>query len=231
MNPNSALLWLPKIEAAGLPTPQTTIIPYDHAAIMPIFDGQPSGEMDRLIAAVNDAAGDFAYPVFVRTDLGSAKHSGPKAYKLDDEDCTVLLFCLLEDQEMKFWMERDGPEAILVRRFLDLEARFEAFHGLPVNKEFRFFSDGVRVVCKHPYWPECALEEHVDEDRFPNWREDLKALNALDVDLEQMAIRAAAAQGGGVWSVDFAQDKNGAWHLIDMATAADSYHWEGCTAW
>ena len=222
------MLWLPKIEAAGLPTPKTLVIPYNHKSITPIFDGEHCPEMDRLVCSVDEAASDFACPVFVRTDLGSAKHSGPKAYRLDDEPCGRLLFRLLEDQEMKFWMNRDGPQAILVREFLDLEAKFEAFHGLPVTKEFRFFSDGSGVICKHPYWPAGAIEEHIDDSRFPRWREDLEELHALDADLSQMAIRAAIVQGGGTWSVDFAQDRTGKWWLIDMATAKDSYHWEGC---
>lgn len=231
MNPNSALRWLPPIAAAGLPVPKTIVVPYKHHNMHPAFDGERCPALTELAAKVDQVIAEFPCPVFIRTDLGSAKHSGPKAYKVDDEPCLQGLYRLLEDQEMKFWTVRP-PEAILVREFLTLEAKFEAFCGLPVNREFRFFSDGNKVLCSHPYWPQDALEGHVNEGAYPDWREQLQVLQDMsdpEADtLECMAIDAARACGGGTWSVDFAKDVNGKWWLIDMATAADSYHWPGC---
>ena len=55
-------------------------------------------------------------------------------------------------------------------------------------------------------------------------QQDLKELP----DLKAMAIQAARACGGGVWSVDFCQDDARKFWLLDMAVAQDSYHWPGC---
>jgi hypothetical protein len=230
MNLNSSLNWLPKIEAAGLPTPRTITIPYSHTAVMPIFDGEESAEMDRLVIAVKEAASAIGLPVFIRTDLGSAKHSGPTAYCIDSLERAAHPICrTIEDNEMKFWLEREGPKAILVRQFLTLEAPFTAFHGLPISREWRLFSDGERIICRHPYWPAEALAEH---HGLPvGWRAMLKRLHRLPLEMpevERLAVLAAKVQDGGSWSVDLAKDTAGKWWLTDMATMADSYHWPGC---
>jgi hypothetical protein len=233
MNKNSALIWLPAIDRAGLPTPKTIVVPYSHHECTPIFDGVASLEFERLINAVREQSERIGLPVFVRTDLGSAKHSGPAAYRLSESGkAAEVLFRLLEDQEMKFWLEPEGPKAVLVREFLSLKSLFTAFCGLPVNREFRFFSDGVKILCWHPYWPPEAIEDHVDDASYPDWRFDLQMLHyepPVDL-LGGMAIAAVGEIGHGNWSVDFAQDKNGKWWLIDMATAGDSFHWPGCEA-
>lgn len=70
------------------------------------------------------------------------------------------------------------------------------------------------------------------EDRLPaDWREQLAAMHQEPSelpDLKAMAVQAARACGGGVWSVDFCQDDAGKFWLLDMAVAQDSYHWPGC---
>jgi hypothetical protein len=144
---------------------------------------------------------------------------------------------LIGDQECKFWLERHGPKAILVREFLQLEAKFEAFGGLPVNREFRFFSAGLHGICSHPYWPADAIEEYVDEEKYPKWRSDLAALQSLSPDKERLLMELANTAALAVskslravqlWSVDFAQDVTGKWWLIDMARMEESFHWPGC---
>ena len=230
-NPNSALMWLPKIIAAGLPVPRTEIVSYQHDLVVPIFDGEESAELDRLEKGVKIAAEKIGYPVFIRTDLASAKHSGPKSYRATSPaGIGQVVLSTIEDNELKFWMHpRGGPQAILVREFLILPAPFTAFHGLPISREWRLFADRERVWCSHFYWPTMALEE---QPGLPgNWRELLAELQQPFIErplLEGMAIQAAGAVGGGTWSVDFAQDADGKWHLIDMAQACDSWHWPGC---
>ncbi len=230
-NPNSSNVWLAPITAARLPVPETWVVPYSHAGCISLFDGAPSAEFDRLVDAVTKAAEMIGYPVFVRTDLASAKHSGTRAFKVESADQVASrLLSTIEDNELKFWTEI-GPTAFLVRRYLDLPAPFTAFGGLPISREFRFFADSDRVICRHPYWPADAVERHIDGERPDNWREmmwDLRhkmgEINAID----EMAIAAARACGGGRWSVDFAQDRDGKWWLLDMATMEQSYHWPGC---
>lgn len=226
MNRNSALIWLPAIEAAGLPTPQTIIVPYDHHACASIFDGESSPEFNRLTDAIMNAGRTIGFPVFIRTDLSSAKHSGIDAICVSADGHNQPIFETLEDNEMKFWMEREGPKAFLVRKFLELDAPFTAFLGLPIAREFRFFADENGVLCFHAYWP----EETIKRPSCSNWKELLAELNSTPPpdSLAIMAVRAATACGGGRWSVDFCKDVRGKWWLLDMARAEDSFHWEGC---
>jgi hypothetical protein len=232
MNPNSALTWLPRIEVYGLPVPRTVFVPYNHRTISAMFDGADTTELPRLIAACEDAISVIGLPAFIRTDLASAKHGGPKCYKVATiEDLASRLIETIEDNEMKFWMQRFGPRAIMVREFLDLDAAFTCFRGLPIAREWRLFADREKVLCRHPYWPDGALEGHFWHGEPAGWREALADHHAeparMDT-MQAMAIQAASAQGCGEWSVDFACDRDGKWWLIDMATMQDSYHWEGC---
>ncbi len=234
MNRNSALIWLPKIEALGLPTPKTIIVPYDHRLFAAGMEDNKDlrGPMADLFCLVQPSCDQVGYPAFIRTDLGSAKHSGPSAYKVNTfDEIRGVLYCLIEDQELKFWLEKEGPLSVLVRQFLDLDASFTAFNGLPIAREWRFFAAGEKVQCYHPYWPEDVLEGRVEGDTAL-WREQLSNHHTIPdyfYNLCDMAISAASCVGGD-WSVDFAMDKSGKWWLIDMAVKADSWHWPGCCA-
>jgi len=159
MNPNSALLWLPKIHEAGLPVPRTIVEPYSHHDCLSIFDGERSPEFERLIGVVQAACEQIGYPCFLRSDLGSAKHDGPRAYRIDEaKRAGSVLYATIEDQEMQFWLEKEGPAAMLVREFLDLDAPFVAFGGIPIAREWRFFANRDQMFCAHPYWPASALQ-------------------------------------------------------------------------
>lgn len=208
-NPNSALIWLPAITIAGLPVPSTEIVPYNHSKSVACLEGEGI-DMSATVERIAAAAERIGYPVFLRTDLGSAKHSGPRAYCAksagDLDHCWAMT---VEDQEMKHWLSYP-PEAFLVRKFLRLYHRFTAFGGLPIAREFRFFASANEVICWHPYWPPDALLGHVLD---PDWRgklEDISKLSGCEHSvLSEMAIQAARSCDGGEWSVDFAIDDGG----------------------
>lgn len=231
-NPNSALIWFPKIEVAGLPVPRTIFVPYSHHEMLSIFDGEDTPERPRLMAACEEALSIVGYPAFIRSDLTSAKHSGPKCYKVTTpEELPSRVIGTIEDNEMKLWTERHGAKAIMVREFLELDAAFSCFADLPIAREWRFFADPERVLCWHPYWPEFSLMDSFYRGEPEGWRDilaDHHTEPACMDELRALAIRAASVQDGGVWSVDFARDRTGKWWLIDMATMQDSFHWEGC---
>ena len=232
MNRNSALIWLPKIEALGLPTPKTIIVSYDHRFFAGgMEDGKDLSEpMKTLAGLIQEACERIGYPVFIRTDLGSAKHSGPSSYQINKfDEIKGVLYRLIEDQEIKYWFE-ERPAAFLVREFLTLDASFTAFHGLPIAREWRFFADGEKVKCFHPYWPADVLKDHLGRKEWKKAKGTLADHHTIPgciVALSEMAVMAAGCVGGD-WSVDFAMDKNGKWWLIDCATARDSWHWPGC---
>jgi len=120
----------------------------------------------------------------------------------------------------------------MVREFLRLDASFTAFHGLPISREWRFFADGEKVRCFHPYWPVDVIKNNVGHEEWDTAENVLKDHHTIPDCFESLAEMAIMAAGcvGGDWSVDFAMDKSEKWWLIDMALAKDSWHWPGCCA-
>lgn len=232
MNRNSAKIWFPAVEKAGLPVPRTLMLNYDHRLIAAACEGEASApikaEIDRVNKVVLEAATQIGFPVFIRTDLTSAKHSGPRNYcARTSSDLARVVYRTIEDSELKL-MFAPCSEALMVRQFLDLPGAFTAFGGLPISREYRFFADGKRVICHHPYWPEEAFDEF---SKAPASAKELLArlyADAAPQQLFELAVKAAAAVGDGAWSIDFAQDRSGKFWLLDMARAEDSYHFPGC---
>lgn len=234
MNPTSSLYWLPLVTDAGLPVPRTVNVPYDHMAFVAmISDDEDYPELKSVVDAVCEAADDIGGAVFIRTDLASAKHDGPAAYRLDEPESASALAILgktVEDNEIKFWLDPNAnPTVFLVRQFLELDAPFRSFgfgdEGHPIAREWRLFATADGVVCRHFYWPEHAVEDGRPTD--PNWRALLIDLAAQPppTELDEMAVRAAAVCSEvKEWSVDFACDVHGKWWLIDMADADVSWH-------
>lgn len=227
IDPNSARYWLPRIEAIagnGLQTPKTFVVPYDHqAAVDSISDGVFWPEWESVQAAVWEICQRLG-GAFVRTDLASAKHDGPSSYKITTKDDVAgVLSLTIQDNELKFWPAGPYPTAFLVREFLDLAAPFRAFGGHPIAREWRYFATAEDLVCKHFYWPEDALLQPDTE----GWQKLLMemASHPPPIELNEIAVRAAdACPAAKEWSVDFAQDTDGCWWLVDMATAASSWH-------
>lgn len=238
MNPNSATYWLPKLQEDTMLSshvPRSTLVPYDHVSVICAMEG--GGEYagwDSVVQAVKDAAREIGWPVFIRSCLASAKHDGPNSYRADQPaDIPRVLSHTAEDNELKF-MFQSGPEAFVVREYLDLEAPFVAFHGLPVSREWRFFASTAEILCAHPYWPEEAIKFYPKSVEPDNWRPLLAELHEHPkreewIALETMAIKAAGlCDTAPSWSVDFAKDTSGKWWLIDMAIMGQSWHWPNC---
>lgn len=231
MNRNSALIWLPKIVEAGISTPQTELVKYEHEAVREVFDGGEPKAFDELLVMVRTACKKIGYPIFVRTDLSSAKHDGPKAYRINkEEDIPRAIYATLEDNEMKFWLEPEGSKAILVREWLELQSPFAAFNRHAIAYEWRFFANAERVICFHPYWPESSIEFYGGAKEPDGWREALRTLHQIPENIEELKAVAVKAAGlyGTVASIDMAQDRNTRWWLTDMAIAEDSFHWPDC---
>ena len=230
-DPNSALIWFPKIKEAGLPVPRTEFVEFHPDMLWPICDGQPARDdfpMDKL----KEACGKISYPVFIRTDLSSAKHDGPKSFRADGpEDLWRCVCRTFEDNACKDLAS--FARVWMVREWIDIDSSFTAFGGLNIGREWRFFADQEKVLCHHFYWPEEAFFrgwglEDGWQDKLAKLREPLTAENLAS--LERMALLASKSIGEGSWSVDFACDKNWKYWLIDMARAESSWHpkHDGC---
>lgn len=240
MNPTSSTYWLPRISRVEqLPIPKTMSIGYDHrAAVAVIEDGDAAAEADTrvwndVLLRVRHAADVIGYPVFVRTDMSSAKHDGPDTYLMrGPDDAAHVVSLTVQDNELKFWLEPDAtPTAILVREFLTLDAPFTAFSwradqaGHPIAREWRYFADADGVRCRHFYWPDHAIDG--TGASVEDWQDQLAELQREPPPayLDDWAHTAArVCPEAAAWSVDFARDTDGQWWLIDMAEADRSWH-------
>jgi hypothetical protein len=247
-HPNSALYWFPPLEKSGLPVPETVFVEADFRLLVEALEPKEASAEAinarlRVHSQIEDtltSKGPFA---FLRSDLSSAKHNGPRAYRIgtrpgtaDDNDIFESIAETVEDNEMKFWLAEAYPKAFMVRQWLSLKHSFTAFGmgraGHPIAREFRVFMNsrmGERKI--YFYWPHNAIEGHHPSDK--RWKELLAEMgpltNAEYHYLFGMATAAVAAlqesehKDVNDWSVDFAQDIRGQWWLIDMALARDSW--------
>lgn len=245
MDANSALYWLPATRGR-MPSPKTTLVPYDHyACLSGLYSGGDTKVLEATSQAVLVAAETMLretgkQAVFIRGDHTSAKHSGPGAYRFNQGDgierIRQIVSYGIEDAEGKSWGEW-VQESWMVREWLDLESTFGAFgYGPertphPIAREWRFFADRDGVVCHQPYWPPEPIEESLDDG---DWKAKLTHLNRPLSSTEEAQLGAWATEAARLcpaaksWSVDFAQDVDGKWWLIDMAVAAASFHYPDC---
>jgi hypothetical protein len=237
LNPNSARYWFDHINSARIPVPKTKFIRMAKGPLWKMMDGSEADEpslrnmVDRILELQNRWNGA---PLFIRSDLASAKHDGPAAYQIPrnatKETVVRAIMNTFEDNLMK---DQD-PEWFMIREWLDLVHSFRAFAGHPIAQEWRYFATPDKVVCKHFYWPEEAIS-FWDRKRSPepaDWRKLLSNLASQpppDILSDYAMTAAKVCNASPMWSVDFAHDIHGDWYLIDMAVAAESFHgWDGC---
>ena len=231
VDPNSMTHWFPRLVEAGLPVPRTVLVDMPVEAqecVWSAFDGEDKNVADFEAFAVRiaDAAATVGYPCFLRTDHTSAKHGWKDTcYIKDEADIASHVFRIAETSEL---MGIGLPYSTWAVRELLPTIPLAVCHGygdMPVCREFRFFVEDGRIVCRHPYWPIEALQQGgVDADL------DYEALCKLpdDGSLDALASSAGAAVGGA-WSVDILETRRG-WFVTDMAETHKSFHWRGCAA-
>jgi len=240
---SSLLYWWPKVKDLGIPVPRTEIVrfrPVTIAALGSLGEEPESSkewlERQRRVVRAVERLGKVAFtlgePMFVRTDMSAAKHRYVQTcyvrkvshypghvYRLAQEMLAADLFGLP-------W------SAIVFREFIPLAAEFWAWDGLPIAPERRYFVRDGEIECRHPYWPEEAVERGFPSgDAAALWRRKLASMNhqgSAEVELLMGYASRVAQALPGYWSVDFALGANGTWYLIDMARGEVSYHWAGC---
>lgn len=227
---NSMFYWWSKVEALPIPKPKTVLIRHEDAfrgrlSLAPL-DGEPDPAFDKMIEEAKKAADEMGYPVFIRSDQYSGKHSWKDTcYVERREDVWGHVRQILEEIEMMMM----GPSffGVAVREFLELDWRFTSHYGMPVAAERRYFVRDGKVECWHPYWPPAAIQE----PSIRNWRRELKKLQTSTKGEIRLLTGYAEKVGqalGGYWSIDFCRGRNLHWYLTDMALGEDSYHWATC---
>ena len=172
----------------------------------------------------------FSWPVFMRTDYASHKHSWAKTcYVTGPDKIGDCVISLMEQTMMAMGLPL---QMFVLREYIPMHTIFEAFHGnMPINQEFRFFVQHGRVIHLQPYWPAEAIEGKINEGLYPDWREELHKISVMTPELNETLSKLAIIAGEAVgeenpWSVDFSLDKEGKWWLIDMARGEVSYYWQ-----
>lgn len=225
--------WFPILARSGVPVPETRIVTTE-APLDNILGGEPAPGFPDFVAALRAAAGEVGgYPVFLRTGHGSGKHQWAECCYVQRPAMMGQHVANLVEWSACVDMMGLPTQVWAVRQFLPLATTFTApgFGDFPVNRERRYFIEGGRVRCHHPYWPESAVADGRPVET--NWRARLAALNeepddevALLTTLSEQVAREFV--GLGAWSLDWAVDTHGTWYAIDMAPAEISYHWPGC---
>ncbi len=230
--------WLPRIIEAGLPVPRTRFVMMSEPAqshIWNLFDGNPEPKtknaLNWFLMNLASRCAEVSMPCFLRTDHTSAKHSWRDSCHLPNSSRETLLGHVLEIAEFSVVADFMGLpwDTWAVRELLPTQPAFYAFRGrMPITCEFRIFVVNGELICSHPYWPKGAIEMHVDESEFPDWKNKLLVIQQTKrADAILLALAASKAVPGEAWSVDVLKTDRG-WFITDMAPAIVSWHWPGC---
>lgn len=226
------LYWWDRIKDLDIPKPKTIMIDckWTNDDFFSSFDGEPSERAKAVAEEVKAAALKIGYPVFLRTDLSSEKHSWRNTCYVSKPDEMQDHIGYIMDSSLSKDLFTSG---FAVREFLKLESTFSAFAGMPIAKERRFFVKDDEVLCHHAYWPPASIYN----PSIKTWKIKLNALQNQSLAEIEILSRQAVKIGkclGGFWSVDFcfgsARDKpdEKTWFVIDLALGDQSYHWCSC---
>ncbi len=221
----SMLYWYPRIKDLEIPQPRTEIYELTKEELNTFYKEEFP---DTLLKNIEPIISKFSYPIFIRSDFSSAKHSWKDTCfithkkKLTPNIYNVIIENMLADLiGLPF-------EALIFREYIRLEAGFNAFHGnMPVAKERRYFIKNGLIQCHHPYWPKDAIRSPNNE----NWEKIIEEQNKeTEKEIEQLSeyCLLVAKRFEGYWSVDFAYGQDEKWYLIDMAEGEHSFHWLEC---
>lgn len=218
--------WLPILQSIGMRVPDTAFVHYPHGSeLFSLLDGEVPNGVDQLTDAIDAAVQSVGgYPVFIRTEQSSDKHSWKDSCYLPSRDhINTNIAFLVEHSAMADW----PCDFFAVRRLIPTSPICTAFYGdMPIARERRLFIKDGKVVCNHPYWPNEAFEHEASVS--PRQITELQELSPEDSNELQAMARYIAQHIPGAWSVDFLVDSDGKWWCIDMAVAANSYHWSTC---
>jgi hypothetical protein len=220
---SSMLFWYPKIKGQ-VPTPNTVFIPLPKNTLEWMDDAPIPKD---FIAQVVKEAKAIGYPIFMRTDVTSAKFNWVETCFVKSEtQLTRNLFHLIEENLMIDMMGEALPSALVLREFLKLDTAFLAFKYMPVAREFRLFMRDGEMECWHPYWPEDAIKFWGPKEP-KNWRSRLAKLSEKPSKTEWTTIEGIANKASavlpGYWSVDLCRTNRG-WYVTDCARAEVSHH-------
>lgn len=230
----SMCYWYPKTRVLLVPQPRTLMIVLNAEEANVVLragfrEGLPKKEtkiFKKVTRAIEECARSIGYPIFLRSDLVSAKHD----YK---DTCFVPSIRAIPDHlvaiaECHHTAEICGLplKGLAVREFIPLASTFTSHWGeMPIAPERRYFIRDGEVECRHPYWPEEAIIPNATTP--DDWLEKLREMNTTRKGEEKLLTKHAlriAKILSGYWSLDFALSKDRGWFFIDAAEGEKSFH-------
>lgn len=239
--------WFTPLAAAGLPVPRTRIRQIDFRLPHPemISEGSqpapPAEKMAELFQWIREAGDEMGWPCFLRTGMGSGKHSWKRTCFLErPEDIEKHVWALVEWSHECDMFGGVPCDVWVVREMLRGKAGaiLDAYEGMPLVPEWRFFVQDGEVICAHPYWPALAIckgfkSEPENIGKIISASRSKENSGGLLRTIGGATKALAGAFPGESWSVDAMlanslhwQDDT--WFVTDCAQAGLSWHWPGC---
>ena len=223
---SSLFYWWPRIEGLPIPKPETVLIEVLGPEVPP-FDRIRfwvrvlKGDEELPCGAIREAADRLGYPLFIRTDLCSAKHSFLDTCYVPDKRRLMPNLIRLIDENLSLNIVGLPFRGFVFRRYVEPAWRFRAFNGLPIAPERRCFIRDGELEAVYAYWPEEAI---LRPDR-EGWEDMLREMNSIGEEVEKFRrwCRLIGEVLPGYWSVDFMLTSTGEWILIDMAEGDKSW--------
>lgn len=223
-NKNAIEYWYPKIEDI-VPTPKTVIIPIkSHWDKTGNFMEVPEEDLD----LISRQSRQFEFPIFIRGSDSSIKHDWKETcFVASEKDIRKQVVHIVNETERLDVFSSIPCSSIALREYIPMDSKFTAFRGeLPINPERRYFINKGKVLCRHIYWFEGAIDGHTQNSPI-DWRELLKEMNTETSEGYTLLTSYAekiAKVFENYWSVDFCKAKTGKWYCIDMAQGKNSWH-------
>lgn len=226
--------WFPRIVAAGLPVPKTTILKFPEdqrekliRGFMDRFDMKElNPEAKAFLDRMSEEAKRYGAPFFLRTGQTSGKHEwSATCFVEDPTELERHVMMLIQYSELADFMGLPW-DVWAVREFLQLRGpgrKLPEFMDMPLSDEWRFFVEDGHVTHIQPYWPKRALVDGgMTLEEAKAYSEQQQKL-APPFGLYDLSRKAAEACEGGGWSVDWCHTLDDRWILTDMAEAAQSF--------
>jgi hypothetical protein len=227
--------WFPLVKAAELKVPETKIIELGLDLYWEIMNSTEGGSwpggktLDDLYQTYKEMSPKL---VFMKLGNFSGKHSWNSTCFIPKYSTqTELESHLVEMIYMQLCFGCTESPVVALREYIPTQPAFysKSFNGMPVTRERRIFTnENCEVVCHHPYWPEAVFQEPLS----PEDKSALETINTISKEDEeylcqeaQKAAKALHPLHSDGWSIDFLQDADGAWWLIDVARSHQSWHW------
>ncbi len=231
MGDSSLCYWFPLVKDLDIPIPKTEIIEIratDRRLMKKAIYGEEIHENPLFSYHLKEIGENLKYPLFMRTDQSSGKHEWVSTCYIETpEDLETHIYKVVEENMLDGIMGLPWV-AIVLREYIPMASQFTAFRGLPISPERRYFAEGGKIICHHPYWVEDAIGRGFHIPSLPqNWRELLKEMNTEteeEIELLSGYTEKISERLEGAWSVDFCKAKDGRWIFIDMAEAEISWH-------